>query len=164
MGGKTLQLEDRVFGKLIVVDKVANPKIKGKGSYWFCLCECGDWVEARGNDLVSGKRTHCGCKPPKNYVDHTGKRYGKLLVIKREGTVTSGKKKRSTWLCHCDCGTFKVIRGCNLKNGTKSCGCLLSPEKRAEYAKMGQNKACAKDGLTRLFVKEDKYYGPDRGI
>lgn len=53
----------------------------------------------------------------------TGKRFGLLTVVCREGShqVSGG----ATWLCHCDCGSEKVIEGRLLRNGTtNSCGCL----------------------------------------
>jgi len=50
-------------------------------------------------------------------IDLTGKRFGKLVVIKYCGT--------SKWLCLCDCGNKKIINSKNFKNGnTKSCGCI----------------------------------------
>lgn len=52
--------------------------------------------------------------------DLTNQRFGKLLVIERKG---SDEKGQALWLCHCDCGTKKIIRGHDLKCGTKSCGC-----------------------------------------
>ena len=56
--------------------------------------------------------------------DLTGKKFGRLTVIKRD-VDASNKHKRSYWLCHCECGKQKVIAGISLKNGsTQSCGCL----------------------------------------
>lgn len=52
--------------------------------------------------------------------DLTSQRFGSLLVIERRG---SDKRGEALWLCRCDCGTEKVIRGHDLKGGTKSCGC-----------------------------------------
>jgi hypothetical protein len=50
-----------------------------------------------------------------------GMRFGRLLVISRDGT----RNGYSTWLCKCDCGNEKVIIGKYLKNGkTQSCGCI----------------------------------------
>lgn len=50
--------------------------------------------------------------------DLTGKRFGKLVAIKK---VEGGS---SRWLCQCDCGNEKVIYATNLMNGqSKSCGC-----------------------------------------
>lgn len=63
--------------------------------------------------------------------DLTGKRYGRLIVVKR-GT---NKNKRTRWLCKCDCGNYKEIGATELKNGTtKSCGCY-NMEKLQERAK-----------------------------
>lgn len=53
--------------------------------------------------------------------DLTGQRFGRLTVIKRDGTNKNGS---ATWLCKCDCGTEKVVCGRELVKGdTKSCGC-----------------------------------------
>ena len=55
-------------------------------------------------------------------IDLTGKRFGRLFVIKR---ISNKGKKWIHWLCRCDCGVVKSINGDALKNGgTKSCGCL----------------------------------------
>lgn len=52
--------------------------------------------------------------------DLTGKRFGRLVVVER-----AGSNRGATWLCQCDCGNQKVVRGGNLRNGNvKSCGCL----------------------------------------
>jgi len=54
-------------------------------------------------------------------IDLTGKRFGRLTVLERDTTV----KGTPVWICKCDCGTIKKIRGLHLKNGvTLSCGCL----------------------------------------
>lgn len=51
-----------------------------------------------------------------------GKKFGRLVVKER---INNDKFGRSRWLCLCDCGTHKIIRGDNLKNSnTQSCGCL----------------------------------------
>ncbi len=55
------------------------------------------------------------------FIDLTNKRFGRLLVL---GPKTH-KGKLIYWLCRCDCGTEKLIRGQNLRNGSsESCGCL----------------------------------------
>lgn len=52
-------------------------------------------------------------------VDISGKRFGKLVAIKRVGS----KNKRSMWLCDCDCGRSSVVAYGHLSSGhTKSCG------------------------------------------
>lgn len=55
-------------------------------------------------------------------IDMTDKKFGRLTVIKRNG---SDKWKQALWLCKCSCGTEKIIQGHRLREGkTKSCGCL----------------------------------------
>jgi len=52
--------------------------------------------------------------------DITGKKYNMLTVLKFD----SIKNEQTMWLCKCDCGNEKVLRGSRLKEGvTKSCGC-----------------------------------------
>ncbi len=66
--------------------------------------------------------------PVHNFIDLTGKRFGKLTVIKRiEDKVLSSGTKKTQWLCRCDCGNYTRVIGESLKrkNGTKSCGCLI---------------------------------------
>lgn len=53
-------------------------------------------------------------------LDLIGNRFGSLTVIERK---CSDEKGQSLWLCRCDCGTEKIVRGHDLKGGTKSCGC-----------------------------------------
>lgn len=55
--------------------------------------------------------------------DLVGKRFGRLTVLKKLGAIT--KSVNIYWLCSCDCGKDKVVRGDYLRNGgTSSCGCF----------------------------------------
>ena len=57
-----------------------------------------------------------------NFIDLTGKKFGRLTVIKRAGY---NKWKQILWLCKCECGKEKIIQRGNLRTGgTQSCGCL----------------------------------------
>jgi hypothetical protein len=59
------------------------------------------------------------------FTDLTGKRYGRLVVIKLDHSqkLPCGKIERH-YLCKCNCGNYKVVRACTLRNGnTTSCGC-----------------------------------------
>lgn len=54
-------------------------------------------------------------------VDLTGKKFGRLTVVRRAGSTTN---KAATWLCLCDCGNEKVVSSTHLISGaTTSCGC-----------------------------------------
>lgn len=53
-------------------------------------------------------------------LDLTGKRFGKLVAIKK----VASRNKNTYWLCQCDCGNQKEIQTGNLTSGrTTSCGC-----------------------------------------
>jgi hypothetical protein len=53
--------------------------------------------------------------------DITGQRFGRLTMLERLGYVTG----TSLYRARCDCGVVRVVRACNVRNGTtKSCGCL----------------------------------------
>lgn len=55
--------------------------------------------------------------------DLLGHRYGRWTVIALADEVT--KRRGAVWLCRCDCGIEKPIRGENLTGGSsRSCGCL----------------------------------------
>jgi hypothetical protein len=54
--------------------------------------------------------------------DHTGRRFGRLVVVSRAGNDRFG---RVVWHCECDCGGFAKVPAAHLVKGdTKSCGCL----------------------------------------
>jgi hypothetical protein len=55
-------------------------------------------------------------------VNELGNRYEKLLVI---GEVRRGKRNTVVWLCRCDCGVEKILKGSELRSGKiRSCGCM----------------------------------------
>lgn len=54
--------------------------------------------------------------------DMTGQVVGRLTVVKR---IPYKNKKRSLWLCKCECGNEARVLGQNLRNGNStSCGCF----------------------------------------
>lgn len=57
------------------------------------------------------------------FIDLTGKKFGRLTVVKRDMSIDS--KRGAFWLCQCDCGKEKSISSSALRRGaTQSCGCL----------------------------------------
>lgn len=53
--------------------------------------------------------------------DETGERYGKLVVLKRNGITKNGQ---ALWLCKCDCGSETIVRGSSLRSkDIIGCGC-----------------------------------------
>lgn len=60
------------------------------------------------------------------FIDRSGIRYGRLVVIERDNSFgPASRRNRTRWLCICDCGNFKIAKGASLYRGTlTSCGCL----------------------------------------
>jgi len=56
-------------------------------------------------------------------------RYGRLVVIAEAENI----KKRTAWLCRCDCGNEVTVKTDSLRSGdTKSCGCLCDEIRRTK--------------------------------
>ena len=97
--------------------------------------------------------------------DISGKKFGRLTVISRD------QIKRTRWLCVCECGTKKSIKGQSLREGrTKSCGCLnleKMAERRLKHGMWGTPEywawALAKNRCTNANHRQYGNYG-GRGI
>lgn len=68
-----------------------------------------------------------------NFIDMTGKRLGRLVVLHRVARYT----KEARWRCQCDCGNRVTVRGANLRNVTRSCGCYRHERVVARNTKHG---------------------------
>lgn len=67
-------------------------------------------------------------------IDLTGKKFGRLTVVRR----VESKSSKARWLCRCDCGVDKEVCGCMLRSGnTRSCGCFQKESARANQTKHG---------------------------
>src|SRR5579872_5899824 len=67
----------------------------------------------------------------------TGERFGRLFVIRRNG---SGKFGKNSWECLCECGNRVIVTGGLLRSGkTKSCGCLHSAALSTRNTKHGRS-------------------------
>ena len=73
-----------------------------------------------------------------NVKDLAGQKFGRLLAVKQNGRDKSG---RILWLCACECGAEKTVRGTHLSSGaTTSCGCLRRAIASAVATKHGHAK------------------------
>lgn len=71
-------------------------------------------------------------------VDLINKRFGRLVVIKQAYDIG---EKQTRWLCTCDCGKEKIVRGSSLRScRTQSCGCLNVEKTKQRFTKHGHNK------------------------
>lgn len=116
----------KVFGRLTVLEKAYTKK--GRGVYYKCQCSCGSVTIVQGAMLRSGNTKSCGCiskEIKEEFEDLSGRRFGKLIVIKR--VPNEGKGHDTRYLCQCDCGgTTIAARYSLLTHETMSCGCINS--------------------------------------
>lgn len=114
MSSRKYYLENKRFGKLLVIEYISNGKYR-------CKCECGNEYIGVVSDLMKGKTKSCGCLKKSRQLDIVGKKFGKLLVLERIGL---NKHKHYEFKVLCDCGKENIIEGRYLTSGkTKSCGC-----------------------------------------
>ena len=138
LGKRSKDLTGQRFGKLTVVsfykmdDKRQN--------LWVCKCDCGKEKIATTHHLMQKHTTSCGCI--RSAEDLTGKRFGKLTVIKRiEDTFDKAGRKYITWECQCDCGNITHTTTNNLHGKTTSCGCYLKEIAGQQTLKHGLRKS-----------------------
>lgn len=87
-------------------------------------------------------------------VDRTGQRFGKLVVLERNGTNTL---KKVLWRCRCDCGnTLDVVAGSLVTGNTTSCGCIPKNFKHGGCKKSSYNTWRAM--MRRCYNKQAKDY------
>lgn len=82
MSGR-IDLSGRKFGRL-TVKEFSHKKVKK--SYWLCLCDCGAEKIVRGDLLLDGNTTSCGCYQKEitvNTMTKHGARHTRLYRIWR---------------------------------------------------------------------------------
>ncbi len=121
----------QTFGELKVHAKAAKRGRNG-GTWWQCVCSCGNTFEVPGTLLVTARKTHCGCKTqPKKYYyrDISGKQFGRLTAI--SPTDERDPKGSVIWSCKCTCGNLVNIPYNWLEYGNiQSCGCQKNEHER----------------------------------
>ena len=110
---------ERIVGRWTVVGETR----KGGRKYYKCRCECGTEREIYYRSIERGVSQSCGCLRREltkaRAKDLTGKWVGRLTVLGRD------EAREGYWVCECDCGNRKSIRGTSLMKGvTLSCGCI----------------------------------------
>lgn len=113
-----------------------------KISYGYCHCGCGQKTKisketrfARG--IVKGQPYNF-IRGHQQFIDLTGRKFGRLTVIRRVGKRKGGDIK---WACECQCGQNIIVSANHLKDGhTKSCGCLRHEISSIRMTKHGMSK------------------------
>lgn len=71
------------------------------------------------------------------FIDRTGQRFGKLVVVEEAGRDAN---KKVLWRCVCDCGGETVLPSGSLVTGnTTSCGCVVPNLKHGGWKKSSYN-------------------------
>lgn len=92
------------------------------------------------------------------FIDLTGKKFGRLSVIKR----TFNKNNNVCWLCLCDCGNYTVVRSCALIQGiTKSCSCLHKEIVKKSCKKNFEKHKLSKSRINNIWFNiKQRCYNP----
>lgn len=87
-------------------------------------------------------------------INRTGQRFGKLVVLERNGTNTL---KKVLWRCRCACGSeLDVVAGSLVTGNTTSCGCGIPNFKHGGWNKSSYNSWRAM--MRRCYKEQDKDY------
>ena len=82
-------------------------------------------------------------------VNMEGLKYGRLTVIRREDNESTGQAR---WLCRCDCGKLRIVRGIALRaENTRSCGCLNREVARDKMRKLRSGKITHGKSRTAIY-------------
>lgn len=124
--GLFVDLKGKKFGKLTVSERVENSP--SNRTRWLCQCDCGKTKIATSRALIKGYTQSCGCYKKKisnkRMINLVGQRFGRWTVLER---AENSKYGTTMWKCKCDCGTIRIVSGCNLRNKiSTSCGCFSS--------------------------------------
>lgn len=123
---KKIELIGQKIGHLTVIEPTEQRQ--SNMVVWKCLCDCGNYTYVSTGNLSRNHTTSCGCQKYKIIGEKLrlkllGQRFGRLTVIKELPT----ENQESIWLCQCDCGNLKEVKGWYLTRGiVSSCGCLKS--------------------------------------
>ena len=115
-------LQGQTFGDLTVLEQAEH--VSGKSLRWKCKCVCGNECVVTSSRLLTGKKTHCGCKTRKDHTkqDITGQKF-KMLTALYE-TDRRSHNGSVIWHCRCDCRYEVDVSYDNLKYSSLiSCGC-----------------------------------------
>lgn len=89
-----------------------------------------------------------------NFIDRTGQRFGKLVVVAEAGR---DKNKKVLWKCVCDCGGETTVpSGALVTGNTASCGCVIPNFKHGGWNKASYNTWRAM--MRRCYNPKDKDY------
>lgn len=142
--GKRIEMEGRIFGRLVVVD--LHGINRNNERTYTCLCECGGYLVTQGSTLRKGRAKSCGCLRREGgmnfraqlaaradrFAERSAKPWGRLTLLSQrfDGDV-------ELWTCRCECGVTREFRAGDVLSGSsRSCGCLRRETARATAMQM----------------------------
>ncbi len=141
----------QTFGDLRALERSDTYHQNG-GVWWKCQCSCGNFCEVPATLLVTGRKTHCGCKTQKEYyfADIAGQRFGRLTALNPTKQRDNGGGV--VWHCKCDCGNEADVPYNNLMYANqRSCGC-----QKKEHDKLLGTLQTRVDGTSLDIIKSQK--------
>lgn len=143
----------KTYGDLEVLSMAEDhSKDTRGGRWWHCRCSCGNEIDVLASLLVTGRKTHCGCKADPQYhsVDITGQKFERLTAL--YPLEERDAKGAVMWHCKCECGnevdySYNILMYSNIR----SCGCW----KRERESKLGDLIARV-DGTSIDMIKSKK--------
>lgn len=165
-------LHGKTFGDFEVLSVAADHcKDKRGGVWWHCRCSCGNEVDVLASLLVTGRKTHCGCKADPQYhsVDITGRKFERLTA--KYPLPKRDSKGGVIWHCECECGnevdlSYNVL----MYSEIRSCGCWKRERESRliellthisgtsiDAIKSKKVRADSTTGVTGVYLQKGKY-------
>lgn len=92
-------------------------------------------------------------------IDLVGQRFGKWTVLERD---TNHPAKKSYWICICDCGTRKSVKGESLRRGLSTCCRCVYVKNGIQRTQTKHGKAGTKEYRTWSNIKKRVYKTTDQ--
>ena len=138
MKKEALKLIGEKFGRLTVESRFGTNK--RKRATWKCLCDCGNYVVAESNNLVSGNTRSCGCLKNDIHRDRMlkhGYRHHPLYKTWQNMKCRCGNKNSNSYKNYGERGIvvcdewkndFVSFKNWAISNGYKEQNCALNTE------------------------------------
>lgn len=88
-----------------------------------------------------------------NFIDLTGQRFGRWMVIDRAPDhFTKSGTRITMWNCACDCGQEKTVSANSLRKGAStSCGCVSTSKLIGRNKERAKHNGCRRGNRERLY-------------
>lgn len=134
---------------------------------WLFKCDCGNLKTSPAGLVRSGRTLSCGClrketTAANRFKDLTGKRIGRLTVIRR--LLEADIHKHTQWECLCDCGKTTITTTLGTKRPTQSCGCIRTEQMRELGASSKQENPISRTPEYRAANRKKRRERPEHAM